>query len=140
MCDKREMSAGSDDEVPTKRVSQNSFLKRSLKAIKLRQLLRDIEEARTYGVDIYSLDLGEFYGRLQEARQQYSQHMSTGPGAATFAYDMMEDTQIPWDESGLDELKRKVLSDHDRNKKRRRSVSRKPSKSRRSRRRSAKNH
>ncbi len=137
---KKEMSAGSDDEVPPKSSkSQNSFLKRSLRTIKLRQLLRDIEEARTLGVDLFTLSLGEFYARLAEARRQIRQHMNSGQGADTFAYDMMEDTQNPWDESGLDDLKRKVLRDHDRHKKRRRSASRKASKSRRSGRRAAKN-
>ncbi len=137
---KGEMSAGSDDEAPPKSSkSQDSFLKRSLRTIKLRQLLRDIEEARTLGVDLFTLSLGEFYARLQEARQQLRQHMNSGQGADTFAYDMMEDTQNPWDESGLDDLKRKVLRDHDRHKKRRRSASRKASKSRRSGRRAAKN-
>ena len=140
MYNKTEMSAGSNDEAPPKSSkSPNSFLKRSLRTIKLRQVLRDIEEARALGVDLFTLSLGEFYARLAEARRQLRQHMNSGQGADTFAYDMMEDTQNPWDESGLDELKRKVLRDHDRHKKRRRSASRKASKSRRWGRRAAKN-
>ena len=141
MYNKTEMSAGSNDEAPPKSSkSQDSFLKRSLRTIKLRQVLRDIEEARTLGVDLFTLSLGEFYARLAEVRRQLRQHMNSGQGADTFAYDNMEDAQIRWaSEPGLDELKRKVLRDHDRHKKRRRSASRKASKSRRSGRRAAKN-
>ena len=135
---KTEMSAGSEAP-PKSSKSQDSFLKRSLRTIKLRQLLHDIEEPRTLGVDLFALSLGEFYARLAEARRQFRQHMNSGQRADTFAYDNMEDAQNPWDESGLDELKRKVLRDHDRHKKRRRSASRKASKSRRSGRRGAKN-
>ena len=138
MYNKTEMSAGYEPP-PKSSKSQDSFLKRSLRTIKLRQLLHDIEEARTLGVDLFTLSLGEFYARLQEARRQLRQHMNSGQRADTFAYDNMEDAQNPWDESGLDELKRKVLRDHDRHKKRRRSASRKASKSRRSGRRAAKN-
>ena len=89
MYNKTEMSAGSNDEAPPKSSkSQDSFLKRSLRTIQLRQVLRDIEEARTLGVDLFTLSLGEFYARLQEARRQLRQHMNSGQGADTFAYDM----------------------------------------------------
>ena len=56
---KGEMSAGSDDEAPPKSSkSQDSFLKRSLRTITLRQVLRDIEEARALGVDLFTLSWG----------------------------------------------------------------------------------
>jgi len=130
MYNKRDMSAGSDDdEVPStraKRLNQNSFLKRSLKTLKLRQLLRDIAEARKLGVDLFTLSLDEFYARLEEARRQYRQHVNAGQRASTFLYDNGEDS-----EAGLDELTRKVLRDHDRHRKRRRSRSAKASPKRR---------
>ena len=95
---KRSMSAGSDedDEVSSKRakrLNQNSFLKRSLKTLKLRQLLRDITEARKLGVDLFTLSLDEFHARLEDARRQYRQHVNAGQRAGTFLYDNGEDSQ-----------------------------------------------
>ena len=75
--------------------------------LKIKKLLRDIDEARHYGINLRNnISLGEMYSYLEDARKQKKQHEEEHPGRA-FQYDDMQDEQ-PAETDGLDELASKV--------------------------------
>ena len=77
-----------------------SFAKRDFANRKANKILKDIQEAKSYGVKLSSVTLSELYHYLNLARQQYR----SNPHAA---FDPMEDSQFP--SGGLEELQDRVL-------------------------------
>ena len=75
--------------------------------LKIRKLLRDIQEARSYGIALRNdISLNQLYFYLTDARKQkaeFEKHNAKGE----FRYDDGEDEQPPSDD-GLDEIERTV--------------------------------
>ena len=76
--------------------SQGKNRKRSFKTkvagqLKIKKLLRDIDEARHYGINLRNnISLGEMYSYLEDARKQKKQHEEEHTARA-FRYDDMQD-------------------------------------------------
>ena len=81
-----------------RRSSKGAFAKRDYTNRKA--VLKDIEEARSYGIELASVTLSELYYYLNLARRQHR----SNPHAA---FDPMEDSQFP--SGGLEELQDRVL-------------------------------
>jgi len=77
------------------RASKGDFAKRDFANRRANKVLKDIQEARSYGIELASVSLSELYHYLNLARRQYR----SNPHAA---FDPMEDSQFPG--GGLDEL------------------------------------
>ena len=73
---------------------------------KVDQILRDIDEARSYGIHLHALTLTDLYSYLNDARRQRKAFLKGSP-KGTFKYDPMEDEQPPSDD-GLGELERRI--------------------------------
>ena len=81
------------------RASKGAFAKRDFANRKANKVLKDIQEARSYGIELASVSLSELYHYLNLAREQYR----SNPHAA---FDPKEDSQFPG--GGLDELQNRV--------------------------------
>ncbi len=89
----------------TKRTStrKRSFSRGETGAFKVRRILRDIEEARGYGIQLHTISLNDLYSSLKRARKKKDTHAKEEPHKR-FVYDPEEDQQFPHDDDGLDEL------------------------------------
>ncbi len=84
------------------KVRKHSFKTREAGNMKIRTILRDIEEARSMGIQLHTISLNDLYSSLLAARKQkaeFEKHHHE-----KFVYDPMEDQQFPHDTDGLDEL------------------------------------
>ena len=71
---------------------------------KLKQILRDIGDARELGINLYNdISLGQMYSMLRKARAQLKNH--TGRGK--FIFDDLQDEQGP-DDDGLSDLEHRI--------------------------------
>ncbi len=103
------MSVESFDSYREPKRKRGSFTKResdSYKNRRVKQILKDIEEARSYGISLHAITLAELYSYLKDARRQKNAFLKQHP-KGEFAYDPMEDEQPPLND-GLDELGRAV--------------------------------
>ena len=95
----------------TKRASRRkqSFSGGETGAYKVRRILRDIDEARRYGIQLHTISLNELYSSLKQARKQKNTFEKAHPHNTRnrFVYDPENDEQPPSDD-GLDELAYKV--------------------------------
>ena len=103
------MSVESFDSYREPKRKRGSFTKRESDSYKNRQvkrILKDIEEARSFGISLHAITLAELYSYLRDARRQKKAFLKQNP-KGVFAYDPMEDEQRPLND-GLDELGRAV--------------------------------
>ena len=87
--------------------SKRQFRKKSFRSgeasqYKVRKILKDVEEARSMGIQLHTLSLNELYNSLREARKQKAEFEKHHRGK--FVYDPMEDQQFPFHTDGLHEL------------------------------------
>jgi hypothetical protein len=86
---------------------RQSFKRNEASKYKIRQILHDIDEARTYGISLRNnISLNELYSYLADARKQKKEHDKKRP-KGRFQYDDGVEEQPPLDD-GLDELTDKV--------------------------------
>jgi hypothetical protein len=103
---------------PTKHSSREK--RRSFKRVaakydgyKLKQILRDIDEARQLGINLYNdISLGQMYSMLRKARAQLKNHT----GRSKFVFDDMQDEQGP-DDDGLLDLEHRIRRESKRGRK-----------------------
>ena len=69
---------------------------------KISRILKDIEEAQTYGIHLHEISLTELYSYLNDARKQKAVFDKKNQ-KGRFRYDPIEDEQPP-DTDGLSEL------------------------------------
>ena len=84
------------------KANKNSFRSGEAGQFKIRRILRDIEEAKSLGIQLHTISLNELYSSLRDARKEKAgleKHHHE-----KFVYDPMEDQQFPHDTDGLDEL------------------------------------
>eukprot|EP00969_Alexandrium_andersonii_P373463 15484106-Alexandrium_andersonii.AAC.1 len=91
--------------------SRGSFAERHARSLKLKQILQDIAEARSYGIQLHELTLGELYSYLADARRQLHAFQAAHAGQP-FRYDPQESQQFPYEDDGLDALEAAVLQAH----------------------------
>ena len=86
---------------------KNSFRSGEAGQLKIRKLLRDIDEARRYGINLRNnISLSDMYSYLKDARKQKTK-FEKEYAKGVFRYDDGEDEQ-PASDDGLDEVERKV--------------------------------
>ena len=86
---------------------RQSFRRTEAGKYKVRQILSDIEEARSYGISLRNnISLNELYSYLADARKKKKDHEKKRP-TERFKYDDGEEEQPPLND-GLDELSSKV--------------------------------
>ena len=122
------MSVDSFDDFREPKRKRGSFTKRESDSYKNRQvkrILKDIEEARSFGISLHAITLAELYSYLKDAWRQKNAFQKKHP-KGHFVYDPMEDEQPPFD-NGLDQLARtlKKTSKTSARRKRHRSTGRK---------------
>ena len=86
---------------------KQSFKSREAGKYKVRQIVRDIDEARGYGIRLHTINLNEMYSYLKDARLQKAAHQKHSPDAV-FKYDPMEDQQHDYSDDGLSDLERRT--------------------------------
>ncbi len=104
------MSASEDTFATSpRRRSKSGFSSRQARSLKVKGILKDIDEARDFGIELHNdLSLNELYSYLRDAREQRRAFESKHPNK-TFVYDQNESQQAYDD--GLDELKQRFVKD-----------------------------
>ena len=86
------------------------FSSKAARSFKVSRILKDIEEARNYGIQLNTISLNDMYSYLRDARKQRRDFERENPGKK-FIYDPMESQQFAWDDDGLAELKERVVQE-----------------------------
>ena len=60
---------------------KQSFKDREAGKYKVRQIIRDIDEARGYGIRLHTINLNDMYSYLRDARLQKAAREKHSPGA-----------------------------------------------------------
>ena len=96
---------------PTSRRSRkrDSFTHKHARSLKIKLILSDIAEARSYDIQLHELSLNELYAYLRDVRQQKLDWEARHP-REKFLYDAGESQQFPYEDDGLAELGRRVRS------------------------------
>ena len=101
-------------KIRSRRPSKRHSFKHAAGSFKLKQILKDIEDAKQLGIHLYNdISLNEMYSMLTHARQQLKAHNSS---RGRFKFDDMGDAQ-PYGDDGLDELTHKVRQQFKRSRK-----------------------
>ena len=94
-----------------RRRSKSGFSSRKARSLKVKGILKDIDEARDFGIELHNdLSLNELYSYLRDARKKRREFESKHPNKS-FVYDQNESQQQAYDDDGLDELKRRFVKD-----------------------------
>ena len=72
--------------VSNKKKALGKFTSNAAQDFKVRRILKDINEARSYGIHINDISLNELYSYLRDARRQRQEFEREHPGK-TFIYD-----------------------------------------------------
>ena len=90
----------------------NPSFTKQINVLKVRRVLKDIAEAKEYGVELNTLTLNELYRKLKETRLQHELFQKGHRSGEQFVYDSNEDQQNQFETEGLDDLKDRVVREY----------------------------